>query len=149
VKGHAQAGQTLLVFALCAAFVMLGLLALVGDNAVLQVHYNKIDEAAVLAVQAASAEIDVPEFTATHTVRLSPEAENICRDVARLNQPTSAHATCTLSADRSSVRVDISDTGAYIVGFFGPGFTIHATHVGKPAYGISKPCMDPRDPASC
>ncbi|MHB8507148.1 MAG: hypothetical protein ACYDGR_00675 [Candidatus Dormibacteria bacterium] len=148
-KGGARSGQTLLVFALTAGLVMVALLALVGDNAVLQVHYNRIDEAALLAVQAAASDIDIPAFASTHIVRLADDAERVCHQVAVANAPASAVPSCFVPADRSYVRAEVVDTGALPVRLFGPGFLVRATHVGRPVYGVNAPCTDPRDPSTC
>jgi hypothetical protein len=149
IAPHNQRGQTLLVFALCAGFLMLGLLALVGDDAILQVRYNRIDEASVLAAQAASSDIDVAVFISNHRLQLAGDAGQVCADVARLNEPQGAQTSCYLPPDRSYVRADTSDRTSFFLRLFGSAFTVRASHVGRPAYGLTHPCTNPADPATC
>jgi hypothetical protein len=57
-----QGGQTLVMFALTLAFVFVGLIALIGDAAVMLYQYTQANSAALLGVQAGAAAVDLTAF---------------------------------------------------------------------------------------
>jgi hypothetical protein len=80
VKGKPQGGQTLVVFALTLALFFTGMVALVADLGAVFVAYNRVDAAALLAVQAGASAIDASAFYAG-SVRLDEsEAERRCHE---------------------------------------------------------------------
>lgn len=75
-----EAGQTLVVFALTLALFFTGMIALVADLGAVFIAYNRVDSAALLAVQAGSSAIDANAFYAG-SIRLDQaEAERRCQD---------------------------------------------------------------------
>jgi hypothetical protein len=80
VKVDRQGGQTLVVFALTLALFFTGMVALVVDLGAVFVAYNRVDSAALLAVQAGSSAIDAGAFYAG-SIRLDEaEAERRCQE---------------------------------------------------------------------
>jgi hypothetical protein len=80
VKVHPQSGQTLVVFALTLALFFTGMVALVADLGAVFIAYNRVDAAALLAVQAGASAIDASAFYAG-SVRLDEaEAERRCQE---------------------------------------------------------------------
>jgi hypothetical protein len=78
-----QAGQTLVMFALTLAFVFVGLIALVGDAAVMLYQYNQANTAALLGVQAGAAAVDLNAFYATGSQQLDAGvAQTNCQQAA-------------------------------------------------------------------
>jgi hypothetical protein len=78
-----QAGQTLVMFALTLAFVFVGLIALVGDAAVLLYQYDQANSAALLGVQAGAAAVDLNAFYATGSQQLDIGiAQSQCQQAA-------------------------------------------------------------------
>jgi hypothetical protein len=74
-----QGGQTLVVFALTLALFFTGMVALVADLGAVFIAYNRVDAAALLAVQAGASAIDASAFYAG-SVRLDEaEAERRCQ----------------------------------------------------------------------
>jgi hypothetical protein len=75
-----QGGQTLVVFALTLALFFTGMVALVADLGAVFIAYNRVDAAALLAVQAGASAIDASAFYAG-SVRLDEaEAERRCQE---------------------------------------------------------------------
>jgi len=131
--GHArQAGQTLVIFALVLAFSLVGMLALVVDLGTLFVAYNRVDDAALLAIQAGASAIDQGSFY-TGSLRLDPQAaEQRCRDTlaaARLQ------GRCT--ADVRSITADVSQVVTLPVPLLGVRAPIHVSRTAQPAFGGS------------
>jgi len=131
--GHtSQAGQTLVIFALVLAFCLVGMLALVVDLGTLFVAYNRVDDAALLAIQAGASAIDQGSFY-TGSLRLDPQAaEQRCRDTlaaARLQ------GRCT--ADVRSITADVSQVVTLPVPLLGVRAPIHVSRTAQPAFGGS------------
>jgi hypothetical protein len=80
VKIGNERGQTLVVFALTLALFFTGMIALVADLGAVFIAYNRVDSAALLAVQAGASAIDANAFYAG-SIRLDQaEAERRCQD---------------------------------------------------------------------
>jgi hypothetical protein len=91
-----QAGQTLVMFALTLAFVFVGLIALVGDAAVLLYQYNQANTAALLGVQAGAAAVDLNAFYTTGSQQLETgTAQSNCEQAA--GQIQGVTATCQVT----------------------------------------------------
>ena len=80
MKVHPQGGQTLVVFALTLALFFTGMVARVAALGAVFIAYNRVDAAALLAVQAGASAIDASAFYAG-SVRLDEaEAERRCQE---------------------------------------------------------------------
>ena len=79
----ATPGQTLVVFALVLALFFAGMLALVADVSALFIAYNRVDDGALLAIQAGASAIDENTFY-TGSLRLdAATARQRCSSPAR------------------------------------------------------------------
>jgi len=127
-----QAGQTLVIFALVLAFSLVGMLALVADLGTLFVAYNRVDDGALLAIQAGASAIDQGSFY-TGSLRLDPQAaQQRCSEslaAARL----SGH--CTASA--RSITADVDQVVALPVPLLGVRAPVHVRRTAQPAFGGS------------
>ena len=129
----AQRGQTLVVFALLLAFFFVGMIALVGDLGALYVTYNRVDGAALLAVQSGASALDADAFYGG-AVRLDPaEAQRRCREAlsaARVRGECRAEGGRLVTADaRETVELPVPL----------PGLTapVHVRRSAEPAFGGS------------
>jgi len=132
IRHTSQAGQTLVIFALALAFCLVGMLALVADLGTLFVAYNRVDDGALLAIQAGASAIDQGSFY-TGRLRLDPQAaEQRCRDtLAAARLP----GRCT--ADVRSITVDVSQMVTLPVPLLGVRAPIHVSRTAQPAFGGS------------
>ncbi|MHB8508441.1 MAG: hypothetical protein ACYDGR_07310 [Candidatus Dormibacteria bacterium] len=149
-----QEGQHMLLFALSMG-LMVTLLAAVGNNDIVQVHYNVIDEAALLGAQAGASQVDLAAYQ-SGTIQLDAAAAVVqCRQVAHQNaksvpfepsyNPTDPEAdsrnriSCVVA--NGYVEATVVDHGQYVIRTLGDVFKIKATHRAYPAYGVSTPCQ--------
>lgn len=133
MRPNQQRGQSLIVFALLLTLFFLGMIALVGDAGALYVAYNRLDGAALLAVQSAASAIDTEAFY-SGSVRLDPtEAKSRCEESlasSKVLGDCSVHAGASVTAHvRDTVRLPIPPLGLTAV--------VQATRSAQPAYGGS------------
>jgi hypothetical protein len=125
-----QAGQTLVVFALVLALFLVGMLALTADLGAVFVAYNRVDDGALLAIQAGASAIDQGSFY-TGRLQLDPvDAELRCREslaAARLDGRCSATAR--------SVSVDVTQAVTLPVPLLGLRAPVHVRRSAQPAFG--------------
>jgi hypothetical protein len=130
VRGSTQRGQTLIVFALTLALFFTGMIVLVADVSALFVAYNRIDSAALLAVQSGASAIDANSFYAG-TLRLDQsEAERRCRQSfqdARVAGTCSASGRQVVARARQAVHLPLT--------LFGAQATVSVLRTALPAYG--------------
>jgi hypothetical protein len=131
MSSSSQGGQTLVVFALTLALFFIGMIVLVADAGALFVAYNRIDSAALLAVQSGASAIDAGSFYAG-TLRLDrAEAERRCQQSfagAGVSGTCSAAGGRVVTADaRQQVRLPLSLLGAHA--------TVRVVRTALPAYG--------------
>ncbi len=127
---HPEAGQTLVIFAIALVFCLVGMLALVADAGTMFVAYNRIDDGALLAIQAGASAIDEGSFY-TGSLRLDPlAAQQRCQE---------ALATALLPghciADAHSITADVYQTVALPVPLFAIRAPIHVHRTAQPAFG--------------
>lgn len=130
IEHAGQAGQTLVIFALVLAFSLVGMLALVADLGTLFVAYNRVDDGALLAIQAGASAIDQGSFYAG-SLRLDPQAaEQRCREsLAAARLP----GHCTASA--RSITAEVDQVVALPVPLLGVRAPIHVSRTAQPAFG--------------
>jgi hypothetical protein len=123
-------GQTLVIFAIVLALFFVGMLALVADLGALFVAYNRVDDGALLAVQAGASAIDEGSFY-TGTLRLdATTARERCQEslaTARLD------GAC--AADDRSVTADVRELVRLPVPLLGLRAPIHVSRSARPAFG--------------
>jgi len=125
-------GQTLVMFAVVLALFFVGMLALVADLGALFVAYNRVDDGALLAIQAGASAIDEGSF---YTGRLQLDAtvaRQRCEDslaAARLD------GRC--DADATSVTADVRQVVVLPVPLLGLRAPVHVSRSARPAFGGS------------
>jgi hypothetical protein len=131
-NGGPEAGQTLVIFALMLALLFAGMFALVADLGALFVAYNRVDGAALLAIQAGASAIDQGSFY-TGRLQLDPStAEQRCT-----TSLAEAHLQGACSADARSITVDVRQSVALPVPLLGVRAPVHVSRTARPAFGGS------------
>ena len=119
-----------MVFALTLALFFAGMIVLVADAGALFVAYNRIDSAALLAVQAGASAIDANSFYAGSLRLDQAEAERRCRQSF---EKAGVSGTCSASgrevAAQARQAVDLPLT------LFGAQATVRVLRTALPAYG--------------
>jgi hypothetical protein len=129
---NAQSGQTLVIFAIVLALFLAGMIALVADLGALFVAYNRVDDGALLAIQAGASAIDEGSFYTGHLQLDAGTAQRRCQESLRLAQ-LDGHC----SADARSVAVDVRQVVPLPVPVFGVTAPVHVSRIARPAFGGS------------
>lgn len=131
----AQRGQTLIVFTVVCAFILLGTMALVGNTQVLLVNADRADAAALLSAQAGASAIDLPTLYSDNKVVLDGvEASRRCRQ-AGAAQPLVASVTCTVDVPSNTVTAEVVQRVRLPLPLWSDAETVRATRSARPAYG--------------
>lgn len=134
-RGGGESGQTLIVFTLVCAFVLLGTMALVGDLQVLFVNDNRTDAAALLAAQAGASAISTSDLYNNNDVKLDQDkAPKRCHD-AVYQLPNVVNVDCKPSLDRRSITARVTERVDLPLTLWGATETIQATRTARPAFG--------------
>jgi hypothetical protein len=131
---YGQGGQTLIVFALTLALFFTGMIVLVADVGALFVAYNRVDGAALLAVQSGASAIDAGSFYAGSLRLDQTEAERRCEQSF---QNAGVSGTCSAAGGRV-VAADARQTVRLPLSLFGAQATVHVSRTAQPAYGGKK-----------
>ncbi len=127
---HPGSGQTLVIFAMVLAFFLVGMLALIADLGAVFVAYNRVDDGALLAVQAGASAIDQGSFY-TGRLQLDPDAARLrCQDSL-----AGAGLTGSCSADVRSVSAEVSQAVPLPVPLLGLRAPVHVRRTALPAFG--------------
>lgn len=127
-----QTGQTLIIFTLVCAFLLLGTIALVGNTQVLFVNANRADGAALLAAQAGASAIDQQALYA-NTLQLDPAAaRQRCQQAAR-QVPYVIDVQCGVS--NGTVTATVVERVDMPLPVWTGAETLRATRTARPAYG--------------
>lgn len=130
-----QAGQTLVVFTIVSAFVLLGTIALVGNTQVLFVNANRADAAALLAAQAGASAIDRDELYNNNVIKIAPaQAVDRCQQ-AGAQAPFVVAVNCTVDTDRNMVTATVVEQVEMPVPLWSGFETVRATRSARAAYG--------------
>jgi hypothetical protein len=133
-RGEREDGQTLIVFTLVCAFVLLGTVALVGNLQVLFVNDNRADAAALLAAQAGASAISESALY-SNDVQLDPSnAPKRCHD-AGSQVPNVVSVDCKPSPDLKSITATVTERVTLPLSLWGSTETIQATRTARPAFG--------------
>jgi hypothetical protein len=130
VRADSERGQTLVVFALTLALFFTGMIVLVADVSALFVAYNRIDSAALLAVQSGASAIDANSFYAGSLRLDQAEADRRCQQSfqnARVSGSCSASAREIAAEARQNVHLPLT--------LFGAQATVRVLRTALPAYG--------------
>lgn len=128
-----QSGQTLVIFAVISAFILVGVIALVGDTQVLYVNYNRADGAALLAAQAGASAIDESAIY-QNVIRVNPDNARARCQTAAQQAPNVVDVHCLV--DGNNVTATIEQKVDMPVPPFSAQ-TVRATRTARPAYGGS------------
>lgn len=128
-----QRGQTLVIFTIVSAFILLGTIALVGNAQVLFVNANRADAAALLAAQAGASAIDTAALYSRNEVVIAPAlAVTRCRQAG-------AQAQFVISVDcrvsGNIVTATVVEQVQMPVPVWSGAETVRATRTARPAYG--------------
>jgi hypothetical protein len=128
---HASSsGQTLVIFALVLALFFVGMLALVADLGALFVAYNRVDDGALLAIQAGASAIDEGSFYTGSLQLDAAAARQRCQDTLDAAQ---LDGRCT--ADVRSVSADVHQLVPLPVPVLGLRAPVHVSRSAHPAFG--------------
>jgi len=133
-----QSGQTLVMFALTLAFAFVGLIALVGDAAVMLYQYNQANSAALLGAQAGAAAVDLDAFYQGSLTLDAGAAKDSCEKTAE--QFPGVTASCDVTPDRRHVTASVTKTVSMPVPIWGTAFTFQVTRTGEAVFGGQVPC---------
>jgi hypothetical protein len=127
-----QSGQTLVVFTIVCAFILLGTMALVGNTQVLFVNANRADAAALLAAQAGASAID-PGALYNDRLVIAPDlAQARCQQAGR-QAPHVVDVVC--GVDGNTVSATVVERVTMPIPLFSGAETVSATRTARPAYG--------------
>ena len=127
-----EGGQTLVVFAIVCAFILLGTIALVGNTQVLFVNFNRADAAALLAAQAGASAIDQDARSDNRVVLRAPDAVARCQRAGR-QAPFVVSVDCSVRDD--AVTATVVESVEMPVPLWSSAETVRATRTARPAYG--------------
>lgn len=138
-RAGAQAGQTLIMFAVTLTFLFLGLIALVGDADVMMVEYSRVNAAALIGVQAGTTAVDLDAFYQGRRALDPAEAQTRCENAAEavLVQYGGGQANCVPQG--TQVTATVSKAVNLPIPMFGPGATVSVTRSGRAVFGGTTP----------
>jgi hypothetical protein len=125
-----QTGQTLVIFALVLALFFVGMLALVADLGALFVGYNRVDDGALLAIQAGASAIDEGSFYTGSLQLDAAAARQRCEDSL-----AAAGLDGRCAADQRSITADVDQLVALPVPLLGVRAPVHVSRSARPAFG--------------
>jgi hypothetical protein len=126
----ATPGQTLVIFALVLALFFAGMLALVTDVSALFIAYNRVDDGALLAIQAGASAIDEGSFY-TGSLRLdAPTARQRCQESL-----AEAGLDGRCSADATHVTAEVSQLVDLPLPVLRLRAPVHVSRSARPAFG--------------
>jgi hypothetical protein len=129
---NAQHGQTLVIFTIVCAFILLGTIALVGNAQVLFVNADRADAAALLAAQAGASAIDQHELYNNRVVLSPGDAVRLCQQ-AGAQVPFVISVRCTVADN--TVTATVVERVTMPIPLWSGAETVSATHTARPAYG--------------
>jgi len=125
-----SSGQTLVIFALVLALFFAGMLALVADLGALFVAYNRVDDGALLAVQAGASAIDEGSF---YTGSLQLDAGAARQRCEETLDAAGLDGRC--AADARTVSADVRQVVSLPVPLLGLRAPVHVSRSAHPAFG--------------
>ncbi len=131
---HAQSGQTLVVFTIVSAFILLATIALVGNTQVLFVNANRADAAALLAAQAGASAIDPGALYQNRIALNSGAAIRLCGEAGR-QAPFVISVDCAVDATTNTVTATVVEQVQMPIPLWSGFETVRATRTARPAYG--------------
>ncbi len=130
-----QRGQTLVMFVLMLAVLLLGLLALVGDVGAVAFEYERANSSALLGAQAGAADIDLVSLYTSNARQLDPNAATVCRATAM--QSPGSSATCTPSG--TTITATVSRQARLPIPVWGVSVPVRAVRTAQAVFGDATP----------
>jgi hypothetical protein len=132
---NAQRGQTLVIFTIVCAFMLLATMALVGNTQVLFVNADRADAAALLSAQAGASAIDLTTLYRDNRVALDPsEAQSRCEQAGGA-QPLVVSTSCSVDSGSNTVTAVVVQRVQMPLPLWADFETVKATRSARPAYG--------------
>jgi hypothetical protein len=134
---RAQAGQTLIMFAITMTFMFLGLIALVGDADTLMVRYNQVNAEALLGAQSGATAIDVDAFYQGKHQLNPKEAKQRCESIALPGGNTATHhVNCFPNPNQpNTVTATVSMDVTLPIPLFMRTATVRSSRTGQAVFG--------------
>jgi hypothetical protein len=129
---HTQNGQTLVIFTIVSAFILLATIALVGNTQVLFVNVDRADAAALLAAQAGASAID-PDALYNNQIVINPaQATDRCKQAAH-QAPFIVSVDCTVKDN--AVTATVVEQVEMPFPLVNGAETVRARRTARPAFG--------------
>jgi hypothetical protein len=128
-----QRGQTLVIFTIVTAFMLLATMALVGNTQVLFVSSDRADAVALLAAQAGASAISDSALYQRNAVELDPAAaRKRCEDAGI---PAGVPVTCKLINNNTAIEARATVQVHMPIPLWSTAETVSSTRSASPAYG--------------
>jgi hypothetical protein len=127
-----QRGQTLVIFTIVTAFMLLATMALVGNTQVLFVNSDRADAAALLAAQAGASAISESALYQRNAVELDPTAVQRCEQAG---DQAGATVKCTLNNNSTEIEARATVQVHMPIPLWSTAETVSSTRTASPAYG--------------
>ena len=127
-----RGGQTLVVLTIVCAFLLLGIIALVGNTQVLFVNADRADGAALLAAQAGASAINTDALYSNTVVLNADQARQRCETAAR-QVPFVVGVQCNVSGN--VVTANVTEQVPLPIPLLTVSETLRATRTARPAFG--------------
>jgi hypothetical protein len=128
----AMRGQTLIMFAVVLAFMLIGMLGLIADLGAVFTTYTQADNLALLATQAGASAINETEFYNGRIVLDQAAASQRCKAVLDSGH-ADAGSACTFS--NGAVQADVYITANLPLPIWGVKVPIHVIRQAHGVYG--------------
>ena len=129
---HTQNGQTLVIFTIVSAFILLATIALVGNTQVLFVNVDRADAAALLAAQAGASAIDPGALYDNKIVINTEQARDRCKRAAH-QAPFIVSVDCNVKDN--AVTATVVEQVEMPFPLVNGAETVRATRTARPAFG--------------
>lgn len=127
-----ERGQTLVIFAVMLALVLVGMLALMADLGAVFTTYTRADNLALLAAQSGAAAIDYNQVYNGRVVLDQAAATSRCSDVLR---PATNTFKCNVDVARNRVDADVQMTPGLPLPIWGVSRPVHVVRTAFAVYG--------------
>jgi Flp pilus assembly protein TadG len=127
-----MAGQTLVMFAVVLAFMLIGMLGLIADLGAVFTAYTQADDVALLATQAGASAIDTQEFYNGRIVLDAAGARDRCKQVLA-SASYGGPSDCTIKG--GSVQADVQTAVHLPLPIWGVTVPIHVSRQAHGVYG--------------
>lgn len=129
-----QRGQTLVMFVVLLAFMLLGLLALIGNVGAVVFEYERANSAALLGAQAGASDIDLGSLYTRNLRQLDSNAWTVCQTAAGQG------ATCQLKGTPPTIiTATVTRQVRLPIPIWGVSVPVTARRSAQPVFGDASP----------